>query len=261
MIHALILTNTLSDLEQISKNLRHSTEDSLCLITTTDSHEALSMILQGQILFDIFIIAVRLDKQSGFMVEKQIRKNRFYQFTPILFITPDSRLFGFDPLSTFPTYRLRNYIALPLNDLDIQAKFCLYLDAIYTNQIQVDQENKKIQLKGSAGSRNIPIKNILYIEVQNKRCTIYSLNGKFLLRRTSLSSAISQIGSPDIVRCHRFFAVNLKNVDYMERNNSRLSTLHFKSSSLTCPVSNVYLNAIEKAEKFPSPPMNMSYQM
>lgn len=245
MIHALILSNTLSELEQISKNLLRSTEDSLCLITTTDSHEALSTIHQGRILFDIFIIAVRLEKQSGFMIEKQIRKIRFYQQVPILFLTPDSRLFGFDPLSTFPTYRLRNYLTLPLDDLDIQGKFCLYLDSIYAKQMQVDRQKKKIRLKSAAGSRDIPIQNILYIEVQNKLCTIYSLNGKFLLRRTSLSSAIAQIHAPSIVRCHRFFAANLENVDYIERNHARLSTLHFKSSSLTCPASKVYLADVQ----------------
>ena len=244
MIHVLILSNTATELEQISKNLLRSADDSLCLVATTDSHEALSMIHQGQILFDIFIIAVRLKRQSGFMIENQIRKIRFYQFTPVLFITPDSRILGFDSLSTFPSYRLRNYIDFPLNDLDIQGKFCLYLDSIYTNQMQVDQQKKKIRLKNSTGSRDIPIKNILYIEVQNKLCTIYSLSGKFILRRTSLSSAIKQINSPSIVRCHRFFAANLDNIDYVERNHSRLSTLHFKSSSLTCPVSNIYLSAL-----------------
>lgn len=244
MIHALILSNTTAELEQISKNLLRSADDSLCLAATTDSHEALSIIHQGHILFDIFIIAVRLEKQSGFMIEKQIRNIRFYQFTPILFITQDSRIFGFDPLSTFPSYRLRNYIDFPLDDLDIQGKFCLYLDSIYANQMQVDQQKKKIRLKNSTGSRDIPIKNILYIEVQNKLCTIYSLNGKFVLRRTSLSSAIKQIDSPSIVRCHRFFAANLDNIDYIERNHSRLSTLHFKSSSLTCPVSSTYLGAL-----------------
>ncbi len=246
MIHVLILSNTLSELEQISKNLLHCADDSLCLITTTDSLEALSIIHQRKIPFDIFIIAVRLEKQSGFMIEKQIRKIRFYQFTPILFITPDSRLFGFDPLSTFPTYRLRNYIALPLDDLDIQGKFCLYLDSIYTHQIQVDQQHKKIRLKCSTGTRDVPIKNILYIEVQNKLCTIFTRSGKFLLRRTSLTSAMAQIHAPSIVRCHRFFAANLENIDYIERNHSRLSTIHFKSSSLTCPVSKVYLSDLQK---------------
>jgi len=246
VIHVLILSNTRSELEQISKNLLRGAEDSLCLTVTTDSHEALTMIHQGQILFDIFIIAVRLEKQSGFMVEKQIRKIRFYKFTPILFITPDSRIFGFDPLSTFSAYRLRNYIAQPLDDLDIQGKFCLYLDSIYTSQMQVDRQNKKIRLKSAAGSREIPIKDILYIEVQNKLCTIYSLSGKFLLKRTSLTAAIKQIDSPAIARCHRFFAANLKNVDYIERNHARQSTLHFRNSSLTCPASNTYLQNLRE---------------
>ena len=87
MIHAIILSNTKAELEQISKNLLRSADDSLCLAATTDSHEALSIIHQGQILFDIFIIAIRLEKQSVVMIEKQIRKIRFYQFTPILFLS------------------------------------------------------------------------------------------------------------------------------------------------------------------------------
>ncbi len=246
MIHILILSNAVSELEQISKNLRRCIDDSLCLVTTTDSHEALSFIQHHHVIFDIFIISVRLKKQSGYVIEKTIRKNRFYQFTPILFITPNSNMLDFNPLSTFAAYRYHNYLAFPLDDLDIQGKFCLYLDSIYTNQIQIDKEDKKIRLKSATGSRNILIKNILYIEIQNKLCTIYSLDGKFILRRTSLSALLSKLDSPHLVRCHRYFAVNLKNVDYIEKNNSRLSTVHFHTSSLTCPVSSTYLKDIEK---------------
>lgn len=246
MIHVFILSNTVSELEQISKNLRRCIDDSLCLVTTTDSHEALSFIQHHQIIFDLFIISVRLEKQSGYMVEKKIRKNRFYQFTPILFITPDSNMLDFGPLSTFAAYRHHNYLAFPLDDLNIQGKFCLYLDSIYTNQIQTDKQNKKIHLKSSTGSRYIPIKSILYIEIQNKMCTIYSLQGKFLLRRTSLSAILAMVDSPHLVRCHRYFAVNLQNIDYIEKNSSRLSTIHFKTSSLTCPMSNTYSKNIVK---------------
>ncbi len=119
MIHVLILSKETSELAQLVKNLHRSIEDSLCVVTTTDSHEALSFIQRTPIIFDIFIIAVQLNHQSGYMVEKQIRKNRFYQSAPILFLTRDGHLIDYDPLATFPSYRLRNYISLPLDDLDI----------------------------------------------------------------------------------------------------------------------------------------------
>ena len=44
MINVLILSNKQSELEQISKNLRRSTDDSLCIITTTSAHEALQIV-------------------------------------------------------------------------------------------------------------------------------------------------------------------------------------------------------------------------
>ena len=58
MINVLILSNKQSELEQISKNLRRSTDDSLCIITTTSAHEALQIVNKNQIHFDIFIIAM-----------------------------------------------------------------------------------------------------------------------------------------------------------------------------------------------------------
>lgn len=245
MINVLILSNKQSELEQISKNLRRSTDDSLCIITTTSAHEALQIVNKNQIHFDIFIIAMQLENHSGYMIEKMIRKNRFYQYSPFIFIGSFNHLFSNEPLSPFPAYRLRNYIILPLTDVDIQGKFSLYFDYIYSNQILLNQLNKKMLLQTPTGKREIPIKSILYIEVQSKLCTIYTVNGKYLLRNTSLVSALDKINSSDLVRCHRYFAANINNIDYIEHNSSRISTLHFKASHLMCPASSKYLQNIQ----------------
>ena len=245
MIHILILCKEKKDIAVLSDSLCRCVEDSLCLISTVDPEEAKTIITRREITFDLFILGVRLGKRSGYIMEKMIRQYHIYKQTPILFVTEESyNLIGFPPLATFQAYKRCNYLSLPLDKIDIQAKVSLYLDAIADRQRQNEESRRCLDLKGSGGIEKVPLKSILYLEIQNKTCSIYTLQGKYIVKRTSLIRVLEEICSDDVIRCHRFFAVNIKNIDFVERHDSRIWYLHLKGTNQTCPASRVYLKDI-----------------
>lgn len=248
MLNTLIVSGDQNHLEILSSNIRRSTEDSMCIVTISDFLEAVTCVEKQTIIFDLFIINIQLKEKSGFMLEKKIREFKVYKHTPILFLSQTSyETIGYETLTTFLAYKHRNYISLPLNPIDIQAKFCLYLDSIYKNQFDISNKKKILCFKTSSGTIDIPINSIYYLEIQNKICSIYSSFGKFLIKRTSLSHIINSINSPSVVRCHRYYAVNVNKISYIERKNSRNWLAHFTNSSLACPISNTFRKNIHQS--------------
>ena len=136
----------------------------------------------------------------------------------MIFITKDKyNLIGFSRLSTYEAYKNRNYISLPLDKIDIQGKVGLYLENIISEQLKNDARNKLLDLK----------------------------KGKFIVKRTSLIKVEEKIGCDDIVRCHRFFSVNVKNISFLEKSSNRIWYAYFRHATFTCPISEKYIKEIK----------------
>ncbi len=242
MINILILCNRFQELIEASNNIRRCTDNSMCIISTTNVQEAKSMVEKQSFIIDIFVVAMYLKSGSGYSFEKEVRKNTIYTNTPFVFLTSNEQdLSLYSGLFSYEAHKKRVFSSLPIDALDIQSKFCLYLDAIIAKQIKRDSARETIRLEGIAGSVNIPISEIVYMEIQNKLCTIYTLTGKYLLHRTSLTKVLNEINSENIIRAHRFYAINLKQIKHIEYISSRKHIAHFRKSSLTCPISSKYM--------------------
>lgn len=85
-------------------------------------------------------------------------------------------------------------------------------------------------------------KDFLYIESTDNYVTVnFILEGKLKrkLLRNTMKNIESQLGSESILRCHRSFIVNTQNVDFIQKENKKLS-LHLNFSETTIPVSEKY---------------------
>lgn len=240
MISILIISSEPLRLHTLSASIRKAIDGSSTITTTTEEEEALIILSKNTITFDIFVIDIQLKKYSGYMLEKRIRQYSSYRNTPVLFITKDSyNLIGFPKLATYQIYKQRNYISLPLDNIDIQGKIGLYLEHIISGQLKNDAQNKYIDLKTYDGIKRISPQDVLFLEIQNKICTIYTLKGKFIIKRTSLIKVLETLHNDNIIRCHRFFAINVKKVDLLEKKG-RTWYAHFNAISSTCPISQTY---------------------
>lgn len=241
MINILILGDNHNELILLSENIRRCDESSMCIVTTSDVQEALAFVDRQSIIFDIFIVNMRLSSCSGYAFESKVRRYSMYKNTPFIFLTKNKQdLDSYSYLSTYEAYKMHSYVLSPLDPLEVQSKFCLYLDSIFARQVESRNNNKILRLKRKSGTIDIPVEEILYLEIQNKICTIYSLKGKFFIRRVSLAKILNEIDASYILRCHRFYAVNTKNIDYIENINSRVSIAHLKGGYFTCPISKNY---------------------
>lgn len=243
MLSILIVSGELYHLEFLSSNIRRCIGDSMCIVTTSTFSEAVKIINKKDIIFDLFIINVQLKEKSGYLLEKLLRKQDVYRHVPILFLTQSSyNMIGYESLTTFLVYKHRNYIAFPLDPLDVQAKFCLYLDSIYKRQLEMNETRQSLEFRTASGIIDLPLESLLCMEIQDKVCTIYSTLGKFLVKRTSLNQILRKINSQSVVRCHRYYAVNVKKISFIEKKTTRSWTVHFTNSNITCPVSKTYFS-------------------
>ena len=66
---------------------------------------------------------------------------------------------------------------------------------------------------------SIRIDDIMYVEVERKRLSIYTQNEKIIVKNKTLSGIINEINSEDFIRCSRFGAVNKKYVKFIDYVN------------------------------------------
>ncbi|WP_303918158.1 LytTR family DNA-binding domain-containing protein [Draconibacterium sediminis] len=112
------------------------------------------------------------------------------------------------------------------------------------NKLSGTYKNQLLTFTDEKGKPRFSIrsKDFLYIESTDNYVTVnFILEGKLQrkLLRNTMKNIESQLGSESILRCHRSFMVNTQNVDFVQKENKKLS-LHLNSSEVTIPVSEKY---------------------
>lgn len=245
MLTVLISSNDLGVMEKIARNIIRSTENCACVFYATTSTEALNIIKSRRQRIDLFFIDVNLKEFGGYQLESVIRGINAYRETPIIFITKVSyNLIGPSRLSTYHSYKKRNYISLPINDLDVQGKIGLYLDHIISEKAKREEAGKTLIFKHAQGYMKLELRSILFIEVQNKCCSLHTSKGDYVLKRTGLTRLQTELGSDLFVKCHRSYLLNIKNLSSIENFNKKTWVAHFHNHGETCPISNTYMKEV-----------------
>ncbi|WP_372647888.1 LytR/AlgR family response regulator transcription factor [Draconibacterium sp.] len=112
------------------------------------------------------------------------------------------------------------------------------------NKLSGTDKNQLLTFTDEKGKPRFSVrsKDFLYIESTDNYVTVnFILEGKLQrkLLRNTMKNIESQLGSESILRCHRSFIVNIQNVDFVQKENKKLS-LHLNSSEVTIPVSEKY---------------------
>jgi DNA-binding LytR/AlgR family response regulator len=245
MITILIAGNNIHDNERIASSVIGGTELTTCVICTRSASEALKIAESGTHKIDLFIISIKMKEQSGHRLADQLRKIPEYRDCPILFVTNLSyNLSGFPDLATFHSYRKHNYISLPVNRIDVQGKVGLYLEAIQSAQSGRSLEERAICLCHEKGEVLIHVKDILYAEVKNKLCSIYTAEECYEISRKNLTEIMEILDNRYFLRCHRGFALNVKQLKGIEKVDRRLWKAIFHISCGTCLISKTYIEAV-----------------
>ncbi|WP_321344000.1 LytTR family transcriptional regulator DNA-binding domain-containing protein [uncultured Draconibacterium sp.] len=112
------------------------------------------------------------------------------------------------------------------------------------NRLSGTAQNQLLTFTDDKGKPRFSIrcKDFLYIESTDNYVTVnFILEGRLhrKLLRNTMKNMESQLGSESILRCHRSFMVNTQNVNFVQKENKKLS-LHLNFSEVTIPVSEKY---------------------
>ena len=244
MITIMIVSQQNKINEMLASSIIGGVEDSVTRISTTDTNEAEEIISNEKIDIDLFVFQVKMKPKSGTILEHLLRQKKRYADRPVLLLTNLSyNLVGYPQLAGYESYKRKNYISMPIERSDVQAKLCLYLDEILKEQKR--QRNNFIYLEHHQGELIVDQKDILYAEVQNKVLTIHCTSGIFELKRITLQKFCTQIGTDAFVQCHKSFAVNVDAIDEIIHNGRRNWLAVFVGGNV-CPISQTYYENVKR---------------
>ena len=247
MVTVMIATQRIKDNELLAASIIGGFEHPMCVIASADVYESDQIIRSQKYDIDIFIIQVKMEKIGGNKLAGVVRSCKKYKDTPILFITSvNHNMVGFSDITTYYGYKDKNYISTPMDRLDIQGKLGLYIDRIIEDKSNPGKYEHVIHFEHSNGEVFVNTKDIMFAEVQNKTVTLYTKDGMYVLRRTTLDSLCKQIGSESIMKCHKSFALNIEAVKEIINAERRNWTAIFKNE-MKCPISQTYYRKIKSA--------------
>lgn len=230
--------------EHLASSIIGGLEDTVNLIATTDTGEAETIIQSEEFNIDLFIFQVKMKPKSGTVLENLLRQKKRYEDKPVLLLTNLSyNMVGYPQLAGYESYKRKNFISMPIERTDVQAKLCLYLDEILKDQKR--QLSNFVYLEHDQGELMIERKEILYAEVQNKLLTVHCTSGSFELKRITLRDFCTQIVGDTFVQCHKSFAVNLEAVSEIIRNGRRNWLAIFVDGD-ACPISQTYYERVKR---------------
>ena len=132
--------------------------------------------------------------QNGLEIGLKIRQ---MNQDSIIFFTSNS------PQYAAEAYRMQadGYFLKPIRNKELEAS----LDKSLKN---INFIYKKIQIRSEYMTMNIPLKDIIYIEVFNKTCIIYTKQ-KTITCSISLSELEERLKKEGFLRCHKSYLVNM----------------------------------------------------
>ncbi len=108
-----------------------------------------------------------------------------------------------------------DYIVKPVRSEDVDRAMDWYIS-------HMPEEMRSLRVYSEGEWMDYPLSSILYIEILDHQCYIHMKSRTVVVRR-SMSDLVSSIDSPDFMRCHRSYLVNLNYVRSVENCDFRLT--------------------------------------
>ncbi len=206
--------------------------------------EALRIAKENPI--DIFILDIELPGISGLQLAGKIRSIPEYVLTLIMFITGYEK----NQLEAFRQFHCYDYIIKPFSAKEFHKKIAVLI----TNLAVERQKKTRIRMLLYPEINKeilIPIDQINYAEVLHRHCYLYTdlQEEPFESSNLILKELIAEVNDPYFVQCHKSFAVNIKQIKAIQRQNYRLWTITLQNSEKKLYVSSKYFNLIDEKLK------------
>lgn len=203
--------------------------------------EALEVLEYNQI--DIFILDIELPGISGLELAGKIRDLPNYALTLIMFITGYEK----NQLEAFKKFHCYDYIIKPFSSREFHKKITLLI-----KNMSIEQQKKsrvKMLLYPDVNKEIlVPIDQIVYAEISNRNCYLYTdlQEEPFKSSIIILKELVDEVDDPYFIQCHKSYAVNVKKIKQVERQNYRLWTITLQNSEHKLYISNKYYDLIDE---------------
>lgn len=195
---------TTNHIDQLINNITNDFE----VFLFSSSEEMLKLKMD----FDILLLDIKMGDISGIDLAKQIRadqENKKKNKSLIIFITGYREYMedAFD-VNAF------HFITKPINESKFTEVFSKALKEIKNAN---EQQKRFILIKHFETRRKVYLKDILYIESNNKKVIFHTIYGNFQIYET-MDNIEKQLGDT-FFRIHRFYLVNMEKItEYSSKN-------------------------------------------
>lgn len=211
------------------------------LLYAESAEEALKLMKIHKI--DLFLLDVELPGMDGFSLAARIRNTAQYELTLILFITGYSK----NPLEAFRQYHCYDFIVKPFSIEEFKEKIAGLIEKLHRKKERESPIIRKLVAFETEGETIfVPIEEILFAQVSRSRCEVQTKTHLISLKKVALQDVIETVNDTFFVRCHKSFAVNVKQIASIRRINYRLSELSFEHSERKIDMSKLYQGNVEE---------------
>ncbi|MCC5908927.1 MAG: response regulator transcription factor [Clostridiaceae bacterium] len=194
------------------KEILEDLSDNITILSATSLKEAYHLALTHNI--DLFFIDIGLPDGSGMELAKNLRIIEKYELTWMVFLTTYTQYI----LKAFKQVHCYDYIIKPYKKENIISITKKLLNANLPASSSNKEHYISFQMKGYI--LKIFIKDIVYIEVFKKNCTIYTCNDNFVVKKMPLSKINEMLPPEEFAQSHRSFLVNIYYINEIKKTDN-----------------------------------------
>lgn len=244
-LNLLVVEDNYDDMEYVCDSLKEL-KMGLNILKVGKAFKALETIYKCDI--DLILLDVELPDLNGFSLANKIRNLETTSLLPIVFITGTDA----NPLLAHRKYHCYDYIKKPF----VRSTFHQVMEPLLKGlarqkgqgKLPAPEKEKVVFLETKDEVFIVKYNDILFAEISGRLITVYLKDRKVSGVKMKFDGFIENVGSPDFLRCHKSYAVNIRNIDRIKKIDYRSWDILFKDNDQAnrakCMLSKTYKDNI-----------------
>lgn len=203
------------------------------------TNEKDSLEIADNVDIDLFFVDIDLNESSGLDFALKIREIDKYKLSWIIFATIHMNYM----IGAFKNVHCYDYILKPYDPEKIVQLTKTIVEGT-KNKDSNHNTKKNVVFNNKGVNLKISTDDIIFLEVNIKKCIIYTKFGKFEISRLTLKEALQIIDEPFIIRSHKSFAINTNYIIKIEKYSVTSWNVYFKDYEFSALISLRYKRII-----------------
>lgn len=244
MLKGIIIEDEKRDAAQLQQILKQL-QPGLSCKTFYNGAEAIAYLKRRKEEIDIFFIDRELPGMDGFTAAAKIREMNQFLLTPMVFVTG----YAMGQLDAFQEYHCYSYLVKPISGAAVKKQIGTLLENLGKGRAP-KKLKRIIPIMAEHDLKLVDADSILGLEAMGRDCYLYVGKQKLKLIRQTLDMALKEINEPYCIRCHKSFALNLKNVTDISKVRRNIWKPTFsRETSFDCEISKTRYDEVMKRYK------------